>query len=60
MIQGGRVSRVPLGGMPVIEEPFRGMAMDIICPISPASDGGNRYILTMDDYATSYPEAVAS
>ena len=59
MIPKGRVSKVPLGTMPVIEEPFRRMAMDLIGPISPTSDGGNRFILTMVDYATRYPEAVA-
>jgi predicted DNA-binding protein (UPF0278 family) len=59
MIPKGRVTKVPLGTMPVMEEPFRRMAMDIIGPIAPKSDKGNRYILTMVDYATRYPEAVA-
>jgi len=34
------------------------MAVDLVGPIHPATDRGNRYILTMVDYATRYPEAV--
>ena len=33
--------------------------MDLIGPIKPAAESGNRYILTVVDYATQYPEAVA-
>ena len=33
--------------------------MDLVRPITPASDRGHRYILTLVDYATRYPEAVA-
>ena len=33
--------------------------MDLIGPIAPVTDRGNRYILTMVDYATRYPEATA-
>lgn len=43
---------------PLIDTPFRRVAIDIIGPISPASRGGNRYILTMVDYATRYPEGI--
>jgi len=32
--------------------------VDIVGPISPATERGNRYMLTMVDYATRYPEAV--
>ena len=32
--------------------------MDLVGPISSASENGNRYILTLVDYATRYPEAV--
>ena len=32
--------------------------MDLIGPIDPVTDRSNRYILTMVDYATRYPEAV--
>lgn len=55
----GRTRKVPLGRMPVIGEPFKRVAVDLVGPISPLSDGGNRYILVLVDFATRYPEAVA-
>ena len=55
----GKVTKVPLGSTPLIDEPFRRVAMDIIGPIVPATSRGNRFILTVVDYATRYPEAVA-
>jgi len=55
----GRVAKVPLGKMPLIGEPFQRVAVDLIGPIEPMTDRKNRYILTMVDYATRYPEAVA-
>ena len=55
----GRVSKVPLGRMPLIDTPFRRVAVDLVGPIYPSTDPGNRYILTLVDYATRYPEAVA-
>ncbi|XP_070200772.1 uncharacterized protein [Littorina saxatilis] len=58
VVAKGRVRKVPLEKMPLIDEPFRRVAVDIIGPILPASEDGNRYILTMVDYATRYPEAI--
>ena len=58
-IQKGRVSKVPLGKKPLIDTPFKCVAVDIVGPIEPRSEKRNRYILTMIDYATRYPEAVA-
>lgn len=55
----GRVSKVPLGSMPLIDTPFQRIAIDLVGPIHPCSDRKNRYILTVVDYATRYPEAVA-
>ena len=54
----GKVTAVPLGNMPLIEEPFQRVAVDIVGPLEPVTDKGNRYILTIVDYATRYPEAV--
>ena len=34
------------------------MAIDVVGSIASASDKGHRYILTLVDYATRYPEAV--
>ena len=42
----------------MIEIPFLRCAVDIIGPINPASEKGNRYILTCIDFATRYPETV--
>lgn len=53
------VGRVPLGSMPIIDTPFQRVAIDIIGPLSLTSSKGNRYILTMVDFATRYQDAVA-
>ena len=55
----GRTAVVPLGRMPVIDVPFDRVAVDLIGPIFPAAERGQRYILTVMDYATRYPEAIA-
>ena len=44
--------------MPLIDMPHRRVAVDLVGPISPASEKGHRYILTLVDYAARYPEAV--
>ena len=54
----GRTTKIPLGEMPIISTPFDRVAVDIIGPIHPVSENRNRYILTVVDYATRYPEAV--
>ena len=43
--------------LPVVSEPFSRVAMDIVGPL-PWSRSGNRYVLTIRDYGTKYPEAV--
>ena len=53
------MTKVLLGEMPIIDSPFDPVAIDLIGPINPTSDRGNRYILTLVDYGTRYPEAVA-
>ena len=58
-IQKDRVTKVPLGKLPLIDTPFKRVAVDIVGPIEPRSERKSRYILTMIDYATRYPEAVA-
>ena len=44
--------------MPIIDTPFRRVAVDLVGPIEPRTVRGNRYILTLVDYATRYPEAI--
>ena len=58
-IQKGRVTKVPLGKLPLIDTRFKQVAVDIVGPTEPRSERQSRYILTMIDYATRYPEAVA-
>ena len=57
-IKKGIVKKVPLWSMPLINTPFRRVAVDIVGPMAPPSEAGHRYILTLVDYATRYPEAV--
>ena len=52
-----RVARVPMVPLPVVEEPFQRIAMDIVGPL-PCSRAGHRYMLVVCDYGTQYPEAV--
>ena len=54
----GKTIKVPLDRMPMIDVPFKRVAVDIVGPIAPASERGHRYILTLVDYATRYPEAI--
>ena len=58
-IQKGRVTKVPWGKLPLIDTPFKRVAVDIVGPIEPRSERKSRYMLTMIDYETRYPEAVA-
>ena len=44
--------------LPIMDEPFSRIAMDIIGPL-PRSLAGHRYVLVVCDYATRYLEAVA-
>ncbi|KAL8593285.1 hypothetical protein ACOMHN_009938 [Nucella lapillus] len=55
----GAKRKAPLKQPPLIDTPFCRVAIDLIGPIAPCSGSGHRYILTMVDYATRYPEAVA-
>ena len=54
----GRVPPVPLQPLPIITEPFSRVAIDLVGPLSPSSSEGHRYILTLIDFATGFPEAV--
>ena len=45
--------------MPLIDTPFKRISIDLIGPIKPKSSEGHQYILTVMDYATRYPEAMA-
>ncbi|XP_071941174.1 uncharacterized protein [Antedon mediterranea] len=49
--------KAPMIPMPIISEPFRRIAMDIVGPLA-RSKTGNKYVLVICDYATRYPEAI--
>ena len=51
-----RGPRTPMVPLPIIEEPFHRIAMNIVGPL-PRSRAGNKYILVVCDYATRYQEA---
>lgn len=57
-IDKGRVGKAHLGKMPVIRTPFERVAVDLIGPL-PLTTSGNRFALTVMDYATRYPDAKA-
>ena len=44
--------------MPIIDVPFKSIAVDLVGPFHPLNEKGHRYILTLVDYATRYPEAI--
>ena len=49
--------RAPLVPLPIIEEPFRRIAMDIVGLLR-CSRSGKKYILVVCNYGTRYPEAI--
>ena len=51
-VKRGSVKKVPQGCMPLIDTPFKRVAVDIVRPIAPQSEAGHRYTLTLVDYAT--------
>lgn len=54
----GSIKPIELGQMEVIGTPFQKVAIDIVGPLQ-LSDNKNRYILTLVDMATRWPEAIA-
>ena len=58
-VKRGSVPKAPLGKMPLVDVPFKRVAVDLVGPISPPSEDGHRYILTLVDFASRYPEATA-
>ncbi len=57
-LHGGSRHKAPMIPLPIIGEPFRRIAMDILGPL-PWTNRGNKFILVTSDYATRYPEAFA-
>ena len=57
-VDKGSVRRVPVQITPLVEVPFHKVAIDIIGPLTPPTDRKHRWILTLVDCATRYPEAI--
>ena len=53
-----RTQQAPLVPLPIMDETFSRIAMDIVGPL-PRSQSANKYILVICDYMTRYPEAIA-
>ena len=56
--QTRRPPRVGMVPMPLVAKPFQRIGMDVVGPL-PRTQRGNHFILTICDYATRYPEAIA-
>ena len=52
-----RKHRAPMIPLPVMDQPFQRIAMDMVGPL-PRSKAGHKYILTICDYSSRYPEAI--
>ena len=57
-VDKGSVRKAPVQSVPWVHIPFDKVAIDLIGPLHPVTNRGKRYILTVADYATRYPEAV--
>ncbi|GFN94169.1 gypsy retrotransposon integrase-like protein 1 [Plakobranchus ocellatus] len=57
-VKKGTLPRVPLEKVPLIDTPFKRVAIDLVGPINPPSEAGQGFILTLVDYATRFAEAV--
>ena len=51
-------AKAPMITMPIFSVPFERVAIDLIGPVVPCSEEGHKYILTLIDYASSFPEAM--
>ena len=56
--KGKNPAPAPLQSIPLVNEPFVQIAIDIIGPLPICKESGNRYILTVLDLCTHFPEAV--
>uniref|UniRef100_A0A8C5MY28 Gypsy retrotransposon integrase-like protein 1 n=1 Tax=Leptobrachium leishanense TaxID=445787 RepID=A0A8C5MY28_9ANUR len=55
----GDTQKATLRPLPIVGKPFKWVALDPIGPLAVPSTTDKKYILTVVDYATRYPEAVA-
>ena len=53
-----RQTRAPLMPLPTVDEPWKRIAIDIVGPLQ-RTKKGHKYLLTVMDFATRFPEAIA-
>ncbi len=58
MGKGRKPAPAPLIPLPLVLEPFTRVAMDIVGSLPTCPKTGNRFILSVIDLATHYPEAI--
>src|SRR3984885_5176657 len=51
-------TKAKLGHLPIVGIPFQMVCADLVGPVEPRSSNGYRYMLTIVDMATRYPEAI--
>ena len=56
--KGAPCPPAPLHSLPLVSEPFCQIAIDIVGPLPVCKDSGSRFILTVLDMCTHYPEAI--
>ena len=54
----GRILSQPLEPLPMVDIPFERVGIDLVGPFNPISGRGHRWILTLVDFATRFPDAV--
>ena len=57
--KGAQKVTAPLYSMPIVTEPWSVCAIDIVGPMDTCDETGNRFVLTVLDLCTHYPEAIA-
>ena len=57
-VNKGSLKKAPVQSVPWFHLPFDKVTIDLICPLYQVTNRGKRYMLTLVDYATRYPEAV--
>ena len=56
--KGSKPSVAPLVPLPILSEPFAKITIDVVGPLPKSKGTNNRFILTVMDMATHYPEAI--
>lgn len=57
--KGAKKITASLHSLPLVDQPFSQVAIDIIGPLERCTESGNRFVLTILDLCTHYPEAIA-